>query len=166
MTYTAERSRDLLNRIEPQEREDPRNRLLDAFDEYVDALVRHELVPIAVSRLEGRHRGLANALAAFGTTPIATAAALEEARQVALPPSTIEPALPAPAPAPAPIADPVEDSVAAELELTRRIAALNMAHPKNPGGRMIVEAAKADALAALQALTATRRARSRAGGGQ
>lgn len=66
---------------EAEEREDPRNALLDAFDAHLDALVRHELVPQLESRLRRLMPALAAKLAptpppATGIDPLEAAAVL------------------------------------------------------------------------------------------
>jgi len=135
---------------EPDEREDPRNVLLDTMarqmTDLLESAVRNDVALPLLARLQSQAPAIFRALA---------------------------PAMPQPIPAPAPAscgspagpepAEPARVHPDAELRLARVLAALKLGHPKTPaaidlvvGARMIVLADLA-ALRALRSVTGARR---------
>ena len=130
---------------EPAEREDPRNALLDSATrqivDLIESAVRNDVLVPLLARIESQVPALSRVLA-----PV-------------LPPS-----IPAPAkascgsPAPQQPAAPGRgiDTPAAELRLTKLLAALRVGNPKTPAARDLVDGARMDVLSELAALRAAR----------
>lgn len=120
---------------EPQEREDPRNVLIDAgvrqTVDLVESAARNDVLDVLLKRFDTAVPELARRLA-----------------PLLVPQPAIAP--PTPEPSRAPSVDPLET----ELKLTRHLAALNEARPRSAAGKALVDGAKADVLADLEALRA------------